>query len=170
VYKTSQQVADSIKIDLLDSLKSVINSTYTDSLGFYSFKNLETGEYNLFTEDNGPIPLMITKILVEESQDKTINFTVCEPCQNNSINGVCPHCNSSRKVLKIAQGTVVQPNFGRNKRAAKRYDKKNLRKGFRTYINDELEQVVINMYINTERDKFYDFCHHWFCVKCKKVF
>ncbi len=170
VYETSEKAIDSLKIDLLDSLENVIKSVFTDSLGGYKFENLEPGVYNLFTESNGPFPYKVTNILLEESQEIKINIILRELCHKNNTNGICPYCMSSRKVLKISPGMVVSLNFGENKKAERRYYRKIQRKGYKTYRNKNGEEVVISMHIESEKDKFYDFCHYWFCKKCKKVF
>ena len=170
VYETSHRPVDSLRVDLLDSLENVIRSINTDSLGNYWFGNIESGVYNLFVENNGSFPHKVINILAGKIQEVEINLTVKEPCKNSPNIGVCPYCLSSKNVLRISPGTVVSLNFGENKRAERRNYRRIIRKGYRTFTNDKLEEIVIQMYIESEKDKFYDFCHKWFCVKCKKVF
>ena len=170
VYEINGKAVDSLKIDLLDSLENVVESGFTDSLGIYSFENIEPGVYSLYAENNGAFPQLVSNILVKDSQEINTYIILRTPCQKDTTKGICPYCRSSRKVLKTNPGMFLSLNFGENKKAEKRYYRKIQRKGYRTYKNKNGEEVVISMHIESEKDKFYDFCHHWFCKKCKKAF
>lgn len=90
-------------------------------------------------------------------------------CKSDTTIALCPYCKSKRKVLPIEPGLIVNYNFGNNNKAINRYDRKRERQGYELY-NDSGKVVVIGVWIPNEKEKFWDFQHCFFCLKCEKVF
>jgi len=177
IHQKSLLAVDSIKIDLLDSTELVLKTVYTDKRGRFEFKNLQAGEYALLSPPIEHFSTKITGILLNESDTIEIDIEIKDPCQNTYNTNICPFCNSSKKVLEISPGTVISYNFGNNLAAIKKYERKIRRQGYKSYfpyvddeISSERKEIIVAMFIESEREKFYDFCHHWFCKRCKKVF
>lgn len=182
--KGDKKPIDSLKVNLLDSLNNIISSTYTDTTGFYAFDSLELGIYGVSIDNNGMLKYagyQIIDIPINTNNIIPIDFEIeaYVPCPEDIHHGICPYCSKSKQVLAI-EPMIISYNFGRGtraKRLAKKYDRKKFRKGYEVYnnkrmldIDEELKIVVISMFIESEIDKFYDGCHHWFCERCKKVF
>ena len=109
----------------------------------------------------------ISKVLILEDLTQIQSI---EPCQNKNSNGRCPYCSSKRKVLKTSPGTIVSYNFGMDSIKYIKAWEKNVKKGYETYTNTNGEIRVINVFIETENDKFWNPCNKWFCKRCKKIF
>jgi len=170
IYEKSLTTVDSLKVDLLDSLKTAIQTVYTDSQGVYRINEIASGKYNLHATLKNGKKYLYTGISIEEAEDITLDIEIQFACANQDKTNKCPYCSSTKKVLKINPGMVISYNFGDNKSAIKRYDRKRRKSKYETYVTEENEEVVISMSIKSEKEKFYDFCHHWFCKKCEKVY
>ncbi|MDA9773800.1 carboxypeptidase-like regulatory domain-containing protein [Saprospiraceae bacterium] len=172
-YQQSKVPLASLKISLLDSLESFVQSVVTDKLGNYIIEDIKPGKYSLAVDKEAPIirqAHIVNGIVIIGDQRLVCNLELTDPCTNLDYGSNCPYCASAQNVLKISPYTIVLYNFNKNKRAIKRYERKRRRKGYETYLYDNQEEIVINMFIDSEYEKFWDLCHSWFCEECKKVF
>ena len=169
-YELSLVPVDSVRIELLDSLDGVVKSVNSDVDGKYFFDNVKEGEYKLHIEIVGRMDHLFMGVRVDGVSNIEFDLKIKDPCQNEKYSRKCPYCGSIKRVLKISPGTIVSLNFGDNISAAKRHERKIRSKGYRTYVNEEGEEEVIAVRIPEEEEKFWDYCHDWFCTRCKKVF
>ncbi len=169
-FEKSLTVAESVKVDLLDSVKTILKTVYTNKGGAYGFTKLPLGNYQVQATSQEGMLLLIRNIQLGLLEKLSLDLNIPEPCANQQSTNICPFCNSHKKVLKISPGRMVSKNFGGNISAMEKYEKKIRKRGYETYVTNEGEKIVISMYLETEKEKFLDFCHHWFCEKCKKIF
>lgn len=169
-YISSNEPLDSLKIYLLDSNFVNLDSVTLYSFGSYKFKNLERGIYKICTKFSAKQDQCISNILLDGKDEKIIDFRLKDPCLEDKSNGKCPYCESKRHVIPTSPGTIVQYNFGGDISKAEKAWEKVEKKGYETYINKEGEEMVIKVFIESEYEKFWDYCNHWFCKRCKKVF
>lgn len=169
-FEKSLEVVDSLRIELLDSLGNKIKTVFSNKKGNYQISGIEPGTYQILASSQISEPLMFDGILVGAMDLENVDLQLTKSCKEPVPNSVCPYCKKKKKVLKVYPGNIVSLNFGENVSRLKRYEKKIRRKGFETFINQKGEEIVISVFLENEKEKFFSFCYHWFCKRCKKVF
>lgn len=160
----------SFQVALIDTSANIIQTTQTNPNGNYQFSQLMPGTYEVHITKDNVIEQIVSEIAVNQSDQLKLDIILNDPCDDSHKPERCPYCTRSSKILKTSPGTIVSYNFGNNKKAADRFDKKIQKKGYETYVNEQGEEIVIAMYIKGQRKKFLDRCHRWFCKRCKKIF
>lgn len=160
---------DSILIELYNSEGTLIQTTMSNE-GMYLFDDLEAGEYIIEHSNYDFGETRITNIVLRPNENLDVPIKVKDPCAEDTRKGVCQICNSRKHVLQIKPGMIVNSNYGGNERALKRLWNKHQRRGYVTHVMPTGEKVVRSIFIESEREKFYDPCYNWFCTKDKIVF
>lgn len=169
-YESSNIILDSLNVFLMDTTGTKLETVITDGVGDYKFENLEKGTYDVETDATVPRPQRITGIYLNDKEVKIIDLVLKDPCEQDKSKGRCPVCRSKRKVIPTSPGSILSYNFGRDSIMAKKAWEKVEKRGYETRTNENGEEELINIFIDSEKEKFWDTCNRWFCKRCKKIF
>lgn len=168
-YKTCLEQVGSYKVKLLGYKGEELQTTNIDDYGFYVFKELVPGVYDVEVENAVDRSTRVTGVALDYNKEKQVDIKIKDPCKETS-KGRCPICSSKRKVLPIEPKVFVSYNFGGDSLAAERTWKNFAKKGYESFTDDDGQEKVSNVYNNNEREKLMDNCYKWFCRRCKTVF
>jgi hypothetical protein len=169
-FKESNQSVSNAKVELFNSIEpnKALKTRHSSDDGNFQFDSISFGEYSLLVTRPDIIGgNKVVKILINSIDTFIFDIALKPPCIGNKSNGICIVCNSNNKVITTSPGSILSLNFA-NEQDAEKYYKKMRRKGYETMKTEQ--ETLIQMYIESESDKFWDPCNNWFCKKCKVVF
>ena len=170
-YRNTVELVPFGKIELLDSLKKNLKTFHTQSDGKFHFDSLESGNYNLLFSLDDHMKHMIINIPVSAFDSIFVNFGIAKPWPNygNEIK-ICQKCNSVKKVIRIFNGSLPSSSINPEARSLIRQHRKARKRGYGTYILADGEEVLTDLYIESEAQKMKESGKDWFCKRCKIAF
>lgn len=174
-YEGSDTTVEGLKINLLDTNNSILQSTFTNGNGNYSFSDLQKNQYhlNILKSPHSRYEILIKGINFTNKDSLLQELNIQRPCKGTVSDGHCPQCGLKKNVSAASPGTIVSLNFGQHKkgkRLSRKYDKKTENNGYTSFIEEDGNEIITAVFIESEKEKFNSGCYFWFCKHCKKVF
>lgn len=150
--------------------KLLLDSTTTDFDGQYCFNDLRVGTYEVLLSDIHLEDSTFKNIVLKEHEKLELNLMLPKPCPNDKNQGKCTYCSKSDSVISVIDPhrTIIDLFFKDDNEEVKFYSDAKKR-GFVTMTLDVNEELII-IYIEGEKEKFGSPCSKWFCKSCKRIF